>query len=95
MFDDAIDPNKFEHYAYYNMVEGCIEMHLVSTENQTVELGGVDVYFSQGESIHTESSYKYSPEEFEFLANKAGWGIEQLWLAKNNMFSVFLLRSDG
>lgn len=91
-FDDAIDVEKFEHYAYYNMVKGCVEMHLVSTEDQEVSLGDVGVHFAQGESIHTESSYKYSPSEFESLANKAGWEIQQLWLARNDMFSIFLLR---
>ncbi len=91
-FDDAIDTEKFEHYAFYNTAKGCIEMHLVSTENQTVSLGGVGVNFTQGESIHTESSYKYSPDEFAVLADKAGWEIQQLWLAENDMFSVYLLR---
>lgn len=86
-----IDVNKFEHYAFFNTVKGCIEMHLVSLEEQSFAIDGVEVKFDLGESIHTESSYKYSPKQFTALARNAGWEVEKTWLAEGDMFSVFLL----
>jgi len=93
-FDSPMSPEKFEHYAYFNAEKGCIEMHLVCLEAHTVYLDDIRVEFSQGESIHTESSYKYSCEEFGALAQQSGWSIERTWLADQNLFSVYLLKAD-
>lgn len=92
-FGADIDTNKFEHYAYYNAVKGCIEMHLVCLETHSTYLDGYNVEFREGETIHTESSYKYTPEEFKRRAGYAGWKTERVWLAEDNMFSVFLLKN--
>ncbi|MFL0811538.1 MAG: L-histidine N(alpha)-methyltransferase [Agarilytica sp.] len=93
-FDGAVNVENFEHYAFYNTIKGCIEMHLVCIEAHNVELDGVEIGFSKGESIHTESSYKYAPEEFQVLACSAGWGVEQIWLDNDELFSVFLLKNE-
>ncbi len=92
-FNADIDLDKFEHYAYYNTGEGRIEMHLVSKEKQSFELEGETISFKVGESIHTENSYKYHPDEFKALAAKSGWHCTHSWLAEKNMFSMFLLRA--
>lgn len=89
----GIDLDKFEHYAYYNTKEGRVEMHLVSLEYQHYKLNGSQIDFVPGESIHTENSYKYSPAEFQSLAVQAGWRTQRVWMAKDNMFSMYLL--DG
>jgi len=83
----------FEHYAYYDTDAGCIKMHLVSLADQRYQLLGEEIVFNKGESVHTESSYKYRPEDFSAMADRAGWQVEQLWLAENEMFSTFLLRA--
>jgi len=88
----AVD--SFEHYAHYDVEAGCIKMHLVSLVDQEYHVAGQKVVFRQGESIHTESSYKYSTDEFSALAQGSGWQVEQCWLAERGMFSMFLLRSD-
>ena len=92
-FDNPIDKEKFEHYAYYNAPKGRVEMHLVCLEKHSVCLDDVVVEFEKGESIHTESSYKYAPSEFQALALAAGWETKKLWLADDEMFSVFLLHN--
>ncbi len=92
-FDSNIDVNKFEHYAFYNANKGCIEMHLVCLESQVVHLDDVRIDFNEGETIHTESSYKYAPNEFQLLAYQSGWATKKLWLSENNMFSMFLLKN--
>lgn len=86
-----IDVSKFEHYAFFNTAKGCIEMHLVSLVEQSIYIDGVEVKFDLGESIHTESSYKYSPKQFTALARDAGWEVDKVWLAEGDMFSMFLL----
>lgn len=92
-FDSTIEVDKFEHYAFYNAGKGCVEMHLVCLETHSVYLDGISVEFKEGETIHTESSYKYTPSEFQAMAGQSGWETEKLWLAENNMFSIFLLKN--
>lgn len=81
--------NGFRHKAFYNAVKGRIEMHLTSLMDQEVTVGGHTVAFDAGESIHTENSYKYTPEEFETLAGKAGFRPHQRWGDARGWFSLF------
>lgn len=87
-------PETFEHYAFYNAGQGRVEMHLISTLEQVVDVFGTAIAFSAGESIHTENSYKYSPDEFMHLAAAAGWHTEQHWLADKQLFATYLLKSS-
>jgi dimethylhistidine N-methyltransferase len=82
------DIEKFEHRAFYNEEAGRIEMHLVSTIDQQVTIDGGHADFAAGESIWTESSYKYSVEEFAALAGNAGFELERVWIDDGNLFSV-------
>lgn len=93
--DGNFDLDTFDHYAYYNPSHGRIEMHLVSSCNQLVNIGSNEIEFNSGETIHTECSYKYAPEEFTQLAGEAGWAVETSWFADQNMFGVYLLRADS
>ena len=54
-------------------------MYLVSQVEQVVRLEGLNLTISlkSGEEIHTENSHKYSVEEIQFLANKAGLELKQ------------------
>ncbi|MGH8513730.1 MAG: L-histidine N(alpha)-methyltransferase, partial [Gammaproteobacteria bacterium] len=47
---------------------------------------------AQGETIHTESSYKYTPAELHALAGAAGYSVECTWTDPDQMFSLFYLR---
>jgi dimethylhistidine N-methyltransferase len=84
--------NQFGHYAFYNPGQSRIEMHLVSLKNQTVRIGEVEIAFKLGESIWTESSYKYTLEEFAHLAATAGFAVERVWTDPRQLFSVQYLR---
>jgi dimethylhistidine N-methyltransferase len=81
-------PDSFDHYAFYNPEAGRIEMHLVSRERQQVAVAGVPVRFEAGESLHTENSYKYTPQEFNALAAQAGFAIEAGWQDSERQFAV-------
>jgi len=83
----------FRHHAFYNEQLGRIEMHLVSHHDQQVRIDGHLFEFKAGESIHTENSYKYAPEEFQRLAWEAGWAVEKVWLDPQRYFSVHLLKA--
>lgn len=84
--------DRFSHYAFFNPHESRIEMHLVSLENQTVTVRGRAFRFRRGETIWTENSYKYSPEQFERLAKDAGMRIDCTWSDPDRLFDVHYLR---
>ncbi len=85
----------FEHYAFYNLREGRVEMHLVSLRDQTVQLDNVTIPFTKGESIWTESSYKFNPDEFEQVSAAAGFKVEHVWTDEQQWFSVQYLVNTG
>ena len=87
-----IEPEGFTHYAYYKPALGCVEMHLVSRFDQVIRISGEEFWIGEGESIHTENSYKYRSDEFQDLARSAGWHSEMFWTDANKFFSIHLLR---
>ena len=80
--------DRFGHYAYYNPRLGRIEMHLLSLRDQRVRVDGDSIRLRDGESIFTESSYKYTLAEFEQLAGEAGYKLKSAWLDDQRLFSV-------
>ncbi|MDA1311692.1 MAG: L-histidine N(alpha)-methyltransferase [Acidobacteria bacterium] len=66
-------------------------MHLISLKPQTIRLNGTRVRFDEGESIHTENSYKFSIEEFQQLAARAGFQPANVWTDPENLFSLHYL----
>lgn len=89
--DASFDPALFAHRAIWNEQEGRIEMHLVSRQPQTAQVAGHPVAFAAGESIHTESSYKHTPEGFLELAGHAGWQPDGFWTDPDGRFGMHRL----
>ena len=87
----SFDPASFSHRAVWDDVHGRIEMHLVSKKPQTIQVAGLSVVFAEGETIHTESSYKHSTQGFVALARVSGWKAESVWTDERQMFSLHLL----
>lgn len=87
------DLSCFEHHAFYNDKPGRIEMHLVSNTPHEVKVDGQTFEFTKGETIHTESSYKYTVAQFQNLASEVGFEPEQVWTDANDLFSVHCLRA--
>jgi dimethylhistidine N-methyltransferase len=85
------DINQFAHRAFYNVARHRIEMHLVSRRDQTVHVGGMRFFFAEGESIHTENSYKFGLRTMAELAEAAGFAVERVWTDERQYFSVFYL----
>ncbi len=87
----TFDPDSFRHYAYYNPVAGRIEMHLVSLRRQLVSVAGHCIAFERGETIWTESSYKYTLPGLAALAAEAGLIVEERWTDPDELFVVVRL----
>ncbi len=80
--DADFDLRNFEHQARWNEHERRIEMHLASRVSQTVSiLGcGLALQFRTGETIWTESSHKFLPEEMFVLAERSGFSVQAQWI---------------
>ncbi len=88
--------DQFEHVAKFNPQARSVEMHLRSKRMQTVTVhgAGFSVQFFAGETIWTESSHKYSPEEVFQMANDTGFGCEAQWIDRDWPFAESLLLAE-
>jgi L-histidine N-alpha-methyltransferase len=86
------DLSAFRHEAVWNDGESRIEMHLISIRDQTVRLGGQHIAFKEAESVHTENSYKHTPEKLIEIARHAGWEAWKVWKDHAGLFGVILFR---
>ena len=87
------DPERFAHYAPYNVEEHRIEMYLVSVAAQIVRVCGRPIAFAEGEAIHTEWSHKYTIEDFRSLAAQAGFTPRAVWTDPDRLFSLHWLEA--
>jgi dimethylhistidine N-methyltransferase len=94
--DADFDLAQFEHVAKINHEARSVEMHLRSLRPQTVHIPAADlrVEFLEGETIWTESSHKYSPEEVFSMASVAGFRCEAQWIDEQWPFAENLLVAE-
>jgi dimethylhistidine N-methyltransferase len=83
------DPSAFAHVAFYNAAASRVEMHLEARRTQCVAIAGRERVFAAGERIHTENSYKYSPDEFAALLRRAGFADVVMWQDEAGDFAVY------
>ena len=70
----------FAHEAFYNPVEGRIEIYFRSLRDQSVTVAGRRFDFAEGERVHTENSYKYDVAGIDALgAGSGGFRIAETW----------------
>ncbi|HEV7765479.1 MAG TPA: L-histidine N(alpha)-methyltransferase [Thermoanaerobaculia bacterium] len=83
----------FHHRAFYDEAHGRIEMHLVSTCEQRVRIDALDLdlSFAEGETIHTESSYKHNDATLAALAEATGFTIQKHWTDARGWFADVLM----
>jgi dimethylhistidine N-methyltransferase len=82
------DLGAFCHQAFYNSERRRVEMHLASRKRQRVRVAGRSIEFRLGETIHTESSYKYTAERFHAMARGSGWTPVAAWSDPAGYFSI-------
>ncbi len=86
------DISAFKHKALYNKTKGRVELHLVSLKQQIANVQGFKFSFDEGETIHTENSYKYHTKEFSSLAEEAGFATIKTWVDEKQLFSIHYLK---
>jgi L-histidine N-alpha-methyltransferase len=84
------EPEHFEHQAFFNEHKQRIEMHLVATRDITVQtpLLDQDLEIQEGESIHTESSHKFTDDHIEEFASASDLSVRKVYTDSNRWFSL-------
>lgn len=91
----GVDVTAFRHRAIWNAEEHCIEMHLEASSRQEIAIGDERFVIEAGETIHTESSYKFSVDHWQGMFAAAGWRLEDKWLSPAPQFLLALLAVDA
>lgn len=86
------DLTRFRHRARWNALAGRIETHIVSCDEQQVQVDGRRVRFAAGEAVLVEYSCKYTQAGFERIAARAGLRVERHWSDPDGAFALELLR---
>jgi len=86
----SIDLDEFLHRAVWNAEQGRVEMHLVARSDQTIDIprAHVEEHLRAGETIWTESSYKYVPEQIDDLLESCGFNPTAQWIDRDDGFAL-------
>ncbi len=89
----GFDLAAFSHRALWDEHRGSVDMYLVSRCDQEVRIEQLhrSFVFQAGETIHTESSYKYSGGEIQSMVRAAGLTIVGQWSDPQERFASVLL----
>ena len=89
-------PGLFRHRACWNDRESRIEMHLESLVTQEIAIPALDltVSFRRGESIHTENSYKFTPDSVAEMLGRSGFAVRREWTDARRWFGVYLAEAE-
>ncbi len=82
------DVRDWRHVGFFNAEAGRVEMHLEALHAVTVTWPGGQRDFAQSERIHTENSYKYTPQSFTEMLTKAGFCLRRCWTDAQQWFMV-------
>jgi L-histidine N-alpha-methyltransferase len=90
----SVPVDAFRHVARWNGAETRIEMHLEAVSDISFDIDGWPFSLSQGETIHTENSVKYGPQDARLLLRAGGWTPVSEWTDEREFFSLILARHD-
>ncbi len=90
-----LDVDRFRHRAIWSEAHSRVEMHLVSVGCQRVHVedAGVDIVLEDGESIWTESSYKFTPVQIARALEHAGFSMMEQWTDGQDGFALTLVEA--
>jgi L-histidine Nalpha-methyltransferase len=90
--DGNFDLASFAHRAVWNAAHSRVEMHLVSLARQHIRVGeaGLELDMEAGDSIWTESSYKYRPDDIAAMLEPAGFRPLEQWTDARRGFALTL-----
>jgi dimethylhistidine N-methyltransferase len=87
------DLKQWAHSAFYNAPLQRIEMHLMSCARQDVRIHGQTFSFEEGETLHTENSYKFTADSLRALAVLGGFTPGPVWTDAGKRFSLHWLQA--
>jgi len=88
-----IDPDNFEHKAFFKESENRIEMHLIALSDLKYysPYSEKAIILKEGESIHTENSHKFTEADIYKFAALSGLTIRNIFTDKpNRWFSLVI-----
>lgn len=90
------DLDRWDHLALWNGDASRIEMHLVARTAQRVciPLADLIIDVEEGETIWTESSYKYELPQMARMGAAAGFETEDQWVEPGARFSLTRFRAS-
>jgi dimethylhistidine N-methyltransferase len=93
--DGDFDISQFGHRAVWNAEESRVEMHLVSQCRQRVRIAQAELDFTveAGETIWTESSYKYEAADIVTTLERAGFRLIDQWIDREDQFALTLVQA--
>jgi len=83
----------FAHRARWNAAASRMEMHLESLAAQTVTIAGQRIEFGEGETIHTENSYKFTQASILTLLNNSSFALDLILHDDQQRFAVVLAKA--
>jgi L-histidine Nalpha-methyltransferase len=89
-------PEQFDHRALWNHTHSRIEIHLKSLESQRVTIPAnsaghqLSLHFSEGETIHTENSYKFTKSAIDALLRDSCFGPVRTFTDPQSLYAVTL-----
>ena len=94
--DGEFHLDRFSHLSRFNESKERVEMHLESRERQSVFIHHLDqnFIFKKGETIHTENSYKYTPESIIGYAQASGFRVKEIFTDAQEWFALALFSID-
>ena len=85
------DLDGFAHVAVWNHERSRMEMHLRAARDMEVHIGGAKIPFVAGETIHTESSRKFTEASVTAMAEAAGWRVVSFQQSPDPSVALVLL----
>lgn len=93
--DADIPTESFRHVARWNADWNRIEMHLEALEPVSFTVSGKAFKMRRGETIHTENSHKYTPNQARLLLQASGWTSDASWTDAADDFTIILASADA
>ena len=84
------DVTDWRHVGFFNSECSRIEMHVEARRDVTVRWPAAERAFAAGDRIHTENSYKYTPESLRHMLKQAGYAWVAMYTDEASSFAVAL-----
>ncbi|MBO9604178.1 MAG: L-histidine N(alpha)-methyltransferase [Novosphingobium sp.] len=88
--DADVPVEAFRHLVRWNPEWSRIEMHIEALRDVAFTVSGRRFALLEGETIHTENSHKYTPDQARLMLQASGWTPRRLWTDTGADFMLML-----